>query len=162
MRSDYLLYSIAIIFFVLTGTVLAYEVEQKPLWIITTAVLGLLFVAIGLFQRPKTAATPTQAVEAPAPPPSVPAPTTLTEVVKQEAIEVTEPATPAPPTPSGTDITMLKGIKAKRAEQLKALGINNAEDLAKASAKHIATKLDISPKITTKWIENAKELTEKS
>ncbi len=159
MRSDYLLYSIAIIFFVLTGTVLAYEVEQKSLWIITTAVLGFLFVALGIFQRPKAAVTPIQTVETPAPPPSAPAPTTVTEVVKQEAIEVTEPTTPAP---SGTDITMLKGIKAKRAEQLKALGINNAEDLAKASAKHIATKLDISPKITTKWIESAKELTEKS
>lgn len=56
------------------------------------------------------------------------------------------------------ELTQVKGIGEKRATQLKALGINSVEDLAKASAKTIAKKLQISPKITKKWIASAKKL----
>jgi len=156
MRSDYLLYSIALIFFVLTGAVLIYTVEMRELWIVATAFLGLLFTGLGYYQRQRPAATTT--TEAPPPPPPAPAP--IIEVSKEATVEIAEPV-PSLPKPIGTDITLVKGIKAKRADQLKALGINSAEDLAKASAKQLGSKLDLSPKITARWIESAKELTEK-
>jgi len=161
MRSDYALYTVAIIFFIITGIVLAYETEPVELWAIATAVLGLFFIGLGYTQRPKpkvqtaVAAPPTpQSIQpmAQAPPPSPPSPTTVVtaeeKVVEMEVL-------------AGTPLTEVKGVGEKRAEQLKALGINNVEELAKASAKELASKLKISPKITQKWIENAKKLTEK-
>ena len=56
------------------------------------------------------------------------------------------------------DLTQVKGIGEKRATQLKALGINNVDELSKASAKTLAKKLKISPKTVDNWIANAKEL----
>lgn len=58
--------------------------------------------------------------------------------------------------PQKTELMKIKGIGEKRAAQLKALGINTIDDLGKASPQDLATKLNISPKITSKWIENAK------
>jgi predicted flap endonuclease-1-like 5' DNA nuclease len=58
-------------------------------------------------------------------------------------------------------LTMVKGIGGKRAEQLEALGINSVQDLAKASAKDLASKLKISPKITGRWVGTAKEMVRK-
>jgi len=155
MRPDYALYVIAIVFFILTSVVVAYSVEQQ-LWIVTTAVLGLVFIGLGYTQRPKqiisTEATPTLT----SPPPPPPMPTTVKEEPKKEQIEqTTEPQT----LPSG--LTQVKGIKEKRAQQLKAIGINSIEDLANASTNDIAARLQISPKITGRWIENAKELAKK-
>jgi len=145
MRSDYALYTVAIIFFILTGIVLAYQVESKELWIVTTAVLGLLFVGLGYSQRPKI----TRVESLP-----TPAPTTPITITKEEtATEATSTVAP---------LTEVKGIGEKRAEQLKGLGINTIEDLAKASAKELASELKISPKITEKWIGNAEKLAEKS
>jgi len=148
---------VAIIFFIITGIVFASQIEEgyKSLGIITTAVLGIFFIGLGYTQRPKpkvqtaVAAPPTPPSIQPmaqAPPPSPPSPTTV--VTAEEKV--------------GTPLTEVKGVGEKRAEQLKALGINNVEELAKASAKELASKLKISPKITQKWIENAKKLTEKS
>lgn len=162
MRSDYMLYAVAVIFFILTGVVAAYYVEQQ-LWIVTTAVLGLVFIGLGYSQRPRPTTptittSPTMTTPATIPPP--PAPPTqpvTTEIAKEEIIE---PTVEAPPPRPG--LTEIKGIKDKRAAQLKALDINSIEDLAKASAKDLATKLKISPKITGKWIENAKEIVRKS
>jgi len=147
MRSDYALYTVAIIFFILTGIVLAYQEELKELWTVTTAVLGLLFIGLGYSQRPRTKAT---AIEAP------PVPTATTTVTEEETETVMEAA------PTVVALTDVKGIGEKRAEQLKALGINNVDNLAKASAKDLAGKLEISPKFTRRWITNAKKLTEKS
>jgi len=147
MRSDYAFYAIAIILFILTGIMLAYPPEPRELWIVTTAVLGLLFIGLGYSQRPK-AKTKSTASETPPPTPSP-----VTEVV-EEKIPV-ETALPK------IELTEVKGIGEKRAEQLKTLGISNVEDLAKASADDLAAKLKISPKITGKWIENAKKLAEK-
>jgi predicted flap endonuclease-1-like 5' DNA nuclease len=152
MRSDYALYTVAIIFFILTGIVLAYQVEFKELWIVTTAVLGLLFVGLGYSQRAKPqvkAAEPTTLTPAPQP--------TVTEVMVEE-----KPVTLAEVAPPKLELTQVKGIKEKRAGQLKALGINNVEDLAKASAEDLAAKLKISPKIVGRWIEDARKLLEKS
>ena len=56
------------------------------------------------------------------------------------------------------ELTQVKGIGEKRATQLKALGINSVNELANASAKTVAKKLKISPKIVEKWISSAKEL----
>jgi predicted flap endonuclease-1-like 5' DNA nuclease len=78
----------------------------------------------------------------------------VTDVVKMEE---TKPVVQSVPLVPG-GLTDVKGIGEKRAAQLRALGINSVEDLAKASAKDLATKLNISPKITDKWIQNAKEI----
>jgi predicted flap endonuclease-1-like 5' DNA nuclease len=64
-------------------------------------------------------------------------------------------ATPATRT---MELTQVKGIGEKRSTQLKALGINNVENLSKASANTIAKKLNISPKIVARWIASAEEL----
>lgn len=148
MRSDYALYTVAIIFFILTGIVLAYQVEFIELWTIITVVLGLLFIGLGYSQRPKPKATTIK--EAP-PAPTVP------PTVTEEKIETTIEAVPVV-----VKLTEVKGIGEKRTEQLKVLGINSVEDLAKASAKDLAAKLKMSPKIIRKWIKNAKKLVEKS
>ncbi len=146
MRSDYALYTVAIIFFILTGIILAYQTELKELWTVTTVVLALLFIGLGYSQRPKTKA---MAIEAP------PAPTAPTAVTEEKTETIMKAAA------SATTLTEVKGIGEKRAEQLKAIKITSMEDLAKASAKDLATRLKISPKITRKWIRNAKNLVEK-
>jgi predicted flap endonuclease-1-like 5' DNA nuclease len=148
MRSDYALYTVAIIFFILTATTafMLYEAEsERNLWVVTTAVLGLLFIGLGYSQRPKI--TRVESLRTPAP--TTPATTTKEETI----IEAT---------PTVAPLTEVKGIGEKRAEQLKGLGINTIEDLARTSPKELASELRISRKITAKWIGNAKELTEKS
>lgn len=171
MRSDYVLYVVAVIFFIMTAAVATYAVTQQ-LWIVTTAVIGLAFIGLGYTQRPKPAAA-TMTTSAPPPPPSTPQ--QQQQQVQPEVIEPIQPivaevakqeeAAPivqAPqPEPAGGGLTEVKGIGEKRAAQLKALGINSIEDLAKASAKDLAAKLNISPKITNKWTENAKEIGQK-
>ncbi|MEM3153323.1 MAG: helix-hairpin-helix domain-containing protein [Candidatus Bathyarchaeia archaeon] len=152
MRSDYALYTVAIIFFIITGIIFAIQMEEtyKSLGIIATTVLGIFFIGLGYTQRPRTKMQTTVATP-PVPPPSTPPPT---EAVVEKALEIA--------TPTGTPLTNVKGIGEKRAAQLKALGVNSVEELAKASAEELASKLKVSPKITQKWIENAKKLTEKS
>lgn len=147
MRSDYALYIVAIIFFIITGMAFALELAEfeRNLWTVTTVILGLLFIGLGYSQRPKSK---TISIEAPPTPPP-----TVTEG-KTETVMKTIPTVVA--------LTDVKGIGEKRAEQLKALGINNIDNLAKASAKDLASKLEISPKFTRRWITNAKKLTEKS
>ncbi|MEM3565807.1 MAG: DUF4332 domain-containing protein [Candidatus Bathyarchaeia archaeon] len=161
MRSDYALYTVAIIFFVITGIVFAIEMDQtyKSLGIITTAVLGIFFIGLGYTQRPKVKMQTTVAAPSAAPPPPptqpiLPPPVPTPTAAEEKAVEIAAPA--------GTPLTKIKGIGEKRSEQLKALGINTVEELAKASTKELASKLKISPKITQRWIENAKRLTEKS
>jgi len=148
MRSDYALYTVAIIFFVLT-TISAYAVQaesERNLWVITTTVLGLLFIGLGYSQRPKIAGIERQ-----------PAPAPTTAVMIAEEAETAMKAAP-----KVVPLTEVKGVGEKRAEQLKGLGINGVEDLAKASAEDLAGKLKISPKITARWIGNAKKLAKKS
>lgn len=158
MRSDYSLYAVAIVFFILTGVVAAYSMEQQ-LWIVTTTVLGLAFIGLGYTQRPKQTTSittrPTTSTQIITPPPPPPVQIAVKEEEKKEKTEQIE----VEPSPIG--LTQVKGIKEKRAEQLKAIGISSVDDLANASADNIATKLRISPKFTGKWIENAKELVKK-
>ncbi len=148
MRSDYALYTVAIIFFILTAiAAFALAESERPLWVVTTAILGFLFIGLGYSQRPKPKATTSEVPPVPTVPPTV----------TEEKIETVMEAAP-----TAVELTEVKGIGEKRTEQLKVLGINSVEDLAKASAKDLAVKLKISPKITRKWIKNANKLVEKS
>jgi len=147
MRLDYTLYILAALLFLITivslVTPLIAETERN-LWVVTTAVLGILSVGLGYSQRPKTEAQACQ------PPMQIP----------QTTMPQTQPATitETPAMTKALELTQVKGIGEKRATQLKTLGINSVEDLAKASATTIAKKLQISPKTTKKWIASAKKL----
>lgn len=160
MRSDYALYIVALIFFIITAASLALLANaefERNLSSITTAVLGLLFLAVGYTQRPRTRTSSLEATISQ--PLAVPQPPLVIEVPKQEEMKIVERPEPAPADRlSVTSLTSVKGIKEKRAEQLKTLGINSAEDLAKASAPDLAQKLKIAPYFTEKWIQSAKEL----
>ena len=146
MRLDYTLYILAVLLFLITVVSLVTPLiaeAERSLWVVTTVVLGILSVGLGYSQRPKTEAQACQpAVQIPqATVPQKPA-TTMETSAMTEALELTQ----------------VKGIGVKRATQLKALGINNVDDLAKASAEDVAKKLQISSKITKKWIASAKKL----
>lgn len=167
--------------------VLVAEQVQQSLWAVTTVVLGLFSIGLGYTQRPKAKATSSQpsasvskttmaepmkpvvddaheaeavggenveqAVGAQVLPQS-------TSPVPMQVVAQAPVLTPAPvesPVVSTAELTRVKGIGMKRAAQLKALGINDLEELAKASAEEIAIKLTISPKITKKWVAEAKE-----
>lgn len=106
MRSDYAMYIVAAFFFILTAisAILIVEVERS-LWMVATAVLGLLSVGLGYYQKPK-AIVPTKtvsqavtAVEPVAPEPQaapIEAPTPAVEAptpVEEKAPEIQ--ATPA-------------------------------------------------------------------
>jgi len=164
MRSDYILYAVAIIFFVITGIsfVVGLSDLERNVSVVATAMLGILFAGLGFILRPKPTTTTITTTTPPPPPPSPePQKTAPTEVVTEEKIEAV-PETVVEATPPTMTITKVKGIGEKRAKQLSDLGINSVEDLSKASAKELASKLKISPKITGKWIANAKELTKES
>jgi hypothetical protein len=142
MRLDYMLYVLAAILLIITVVPLVVTIEgvgseTKNLWMVTTVVFGLLSIGLGYSQRPKTEAQACQ--------PTVPQP--------QPAATMETPAMT-----KALELTEVKGIGGKRAMQLKAIGINSVNDLAEASAEDIAKKLQISSKITKKWIDSAKAL----
>ena len=172
MRLDYTLYLLAVVFFLITAVsfVMVAEQTEKNLWVVTTVVLGLFSIGLGYTQKPKLQTS----VQQPAVP--IPQATMLqtpqaatveapaVEAPKEEKIEMTaetpkviEAPTPLPPVPT-IQLTQVKGIGEKRATQLKTLGINSVDELAKTSAEDVAKKLEISPKIVAKWIAGAKEL----
>ncbi len=153
MRSDYALYTVAIILFALTSTVLVLTVEMYELWVITTAVLGLLFVGLGYSQRPRTQEMTAKTAAPQSTPPATTPPATAA-VLEEKAESIVETV------PQVSELTKVKGIGEKRAEQLKDLGIHSIGDLANASAEDLADKMKISPKITSKWVKGAKQLTD--
>lgn len=142
MRSDYVLYTIAVIFFILTTVAAMALEEQRELSIITTAVLGLLFIGLGYSQRPRAVAMTTETPLTPS------VPSTITKEAEPEA-EVA---------PSGRELTKVRGIGEKRKEQLKSVGVDTVKELSEASAKNLATKLEISQKLAKRWIQDAKKL----
>ena len=83
--------------------------------------------------------------------------------VKMKALKPVGVPPPVPP-PSVTaaklplEIADVKGIGSKREGQLRAIGVNTVEDLAKASAEELAEKMKTTPEITGKWIKEAKKL----
>jgi predicted flap endonuclease-1-like 5' DNA nuclease len=162
MRLDYILYTVGIICFIITVGV-AYMAAEQQLWIVIPIVLGFAFLGIGVTQRPKQEAS-TQMAVAPPPPPLTIArtePTNVKQEIKVEEKKI-EPSPVIEIKPATHELLEVKGIKDKRAQQLKAVGINTVEDLAKASATDLAAKLKIAPYFTGKWIENAKQIVEKS
>jgi predicted flap endonuclease-1-like 5' DNA nuclease len=171
MRLDYILYALAALILIITivpfaVTIEGVETETRSLWVVTTVVVGLLTIGLGYSQRPKAAAQACKP-DITAPQETLPPtqPETTVEAPEEEKTEaliektaIKEAPAPASSVTATMDLTQVKGIGEKRAAQLKALGINSADDLADASANAIAKKLKISPKITSKWIESAKEL----
>jgi predicted flap endonuclease-1-like 5' DNA nuclease len=163
MRSDYILYAVAIIFFVITGISLEVGLGEleRNVSVVATVMLGILFTGLGFILRPKTTTTATVAPTTPLTPPAPPKPAQTTTVETTKILEEkTEPIIEA--VLPLRNLTKVKGIGEKRAKQLSDVGINSIEDLSKTSAKELASKLKISPKITGKWIANAKELKEES
>ena len=159
MRSDYALYGVAIIFFILTGVVAAAQVHS--LWIVTTVVLGLVFIGVGYTQRPTEAIT-THMPVSPPPPPTTPKATEIVVEKKPEPIVQVETQPIVEVKHLAVGLSDVKGIKEKRAQQLKAIGINTVEDLARASPEDLAARLKIAPYFTGKWIENAKQILKQS
>jgi len=155
MRVDYILYLIGLVCFLATASIAAFQMgTETHLWIIALVVLGFIFLGLGYMQKPTETATP-KATPTMSPTPTTSAPTVMEKPrITEETAVTTEELV--------SELTRVKGIGAKRAEQLESLGIKTLEDLAGASAKKLAAKLEISPKITTKWIANAQELTKKS
>lgn len=159
MRLDYTLYVLGALILVVTVvpfviTIEGVESDTRNLWVISTVVLGLLSIGLGYSQRPKTAAQACQTATTTVPQETVPTQT--------PEVAVQEPAAPVVEAPAAATVTLelteVKGIGEKRAAQLKTLGINNAAELAKASAEDIASKLQVSSKIAQKWIDNAREI----
>ena len=166
MRSDYALYAVAVIFFIMTGIVLAYSyfayvIEFRELWILTTAVLGLAFIGIGYSQRPRQTiiSAPSHTVT-PSTPPKVKSSIAESVVTKTMKPEKTDMVAEADVSTGG--LSRIKGIGEKRSGQLRTLGIGSVEELAKARPRQLAGKLKVSTKTTRKWIQNAKEIIERS
>lgn len=165
MRSDYALYTVAVIFFIMTGIVLVpsyfeYMRDFRNLWILTTVVLGLAFIGIGYSQRPKSKAIPTSSHTV-APPTPTPARSSISEPIATKAVkEKIDTSTEADL--SFETLSRIKGIGKKRAGQLKTVGIVSIEELASARPRQLAGKLKVSTKTTKKWIQNAREIIEKS
>ena len=78
-----------------------------------------------------------------------------------------QPIAPIPlpnPTPTKSlpsakkELLIIDGINERTASQLEELGINNIDDLAKASAENIAKDLKFDVSTVQKWISTAKKL----
>ncbi|MFQ5999666.1 MAG: helix-hairpin-helix domain-containing protein [Candidatus Bathyarchaeia archaeon] len=55
------------------------------------------------------------------------------------------------------ELTSIEGIGVKRTEKLKSCGVNSVQDLANFDPKELSEKLQISEKIVSKWIDEAKK-----
>jgi predicted flap endonuclease-1-like 5' DNA nuclease len=170
MRLDYILYALAIILFVVTIWTVAVPLDQQQVWVVSTLVVGLLFVGLGYTQRPKAPAVAVSQPTTPVPPGPIQQPQTELSQTTAMATAAPEPIESIPlqqevvqpiaaePLQTTEELTKVKGIGQKRATQLKALGVTTIAELAKSSPAELATKLNISAKITSKWIQNAKQL----
>jgi len=73
-------------------------------------------------------------------------------------IPVAAPSPIEPTTPPKNELLTIAGINEKTAEQLEKLGINNVDDLAKASAGDLAKGLKVDLPTALKWIAMAEKL----
>jgi len=137
MRADIPLYIIAIICFGLAAGLHLYSSEPAQAYTVILAVLGAIFAGVGYSMRPK--------------------PTIETETITIEKPEAREEATAKAETKPSLELIDVKGIGPKRAEQLKKIGIQSVEDLAKESSEELSKKAKVSTKIADKWIKAAKE-----
>lgn len=104
MRLDYALYGLAIVLFILSGLffVLIPENEGQLVYVVSTAVLGILSLGVGLAQRPKppVVAVPPETVTAPpAPPPETIPPLAAPEHAQTESPAASTPTTSIEPAP---------------------------------------------------------------
>jgi DNA-binding protein len=54
-------------------------------------------------------------------------------------------------------LTSITGIGVKRAEKLRSCGISSVQDLAKCNSQDLSEKLQVSEKMVSKWVEEAKK-----
>jgi len=140
MRTDIPLYVVAAICFGLAVGLHLYSTMVSEIVLIYTvilAVLGAIFAGVGYSMRPRQIET----VEA------------VKETAAKEAVAETE-------TKSSLRLVDVKGIGPKRAEQLRSIGIQSVEELAKQSSEELSKKANVSTKIAGKWIEEAKKTLE--
>ena len=156
MRVDVSLYIIALICFVLAGYLQSSYTDQFT-YVITLTILGVVFLGIGYSMRPKPVTIMetkqlqvSETKEAEAGPEAAPKVESEAKVMVTAAEEETV-----------LELTSVKGIGPKRAEQLKSIGIQSAEELANKSSEELAEKLKVSAKIAEKWIKAAKKLVKK-
>jgi hypothetical protein len=155
MRSDYALYIVAIICFILAAVVFmgsidyaGYLVMDPLISMVTTAVLSVLALVsagAGYVIRPEEMISPPPS-RPPAPKPSTPLPAAIPKTTTNPPIAITE----------------VKGIGPKTAERLRALGIDTAQELAKSSATLLAADMGISSKMTNNWVREAERLVEEA
>ena len=140
MRADIPLYVIAVICFGLAVGLYLYSTmvsEIVSTYTVILAVLGAIFAGVGYSMRPRQIET----VEA------------VKETTAKKAVTETE-------TRSSLQLVDVKGIGPKRAEQLRSIGIQSVEELAKQSSEELSKKANVSTKIAGKWIEEAKKTLE--
>ena len=137
LRSDYILYTIGAVLLVIAGYAFFDSASLQPLMggmliysavVFVLALFGITAFIFGYSLRPK----------------------------EQKPLSFTPPQTST--VRSFMELTRVKGIGEKRADQLKALGIMTVADLSAASAEELAQKLQVSAKITGQWIKNARKL----
>jgi hypothetical protein len=153
MRSDYALYVVAIICLALATVVFATNQAGIPLMappidVVTMGVLvvlGVISTGAGYLIRPGEMILGR---------PSEPLQPELRSESSTQPTPSQSKSTRAPP----INITEIRGIGQKRAEQLRALGINTAQDLVETTASTLADKIELSPKVTRKWVSEAKRL----
>jgi predicted flap endonuclease-1-like 5' DNA nuclease len=185
MRSDYLLYALAVVFFIITAASLLFVMSQteQSLWVLSTVVLGLFSAGLGYHYRPKVKATAVSSVSVPAAQTADTGNAHAKEAHLAESVEThVEEPTATPPTvttmpsqlvapipamilpepeamaPLKSELMAIHGINEKRAAQLKDVGISSIDALANASADDLAKGLSVSPRITRMWIGSAKKL----
>jgi predicted flap endonuclease-1-like 5' DNA nuclease len=90
----------------------------------------------------------------------IPTPISPTPIPSQliAPIPVPTPSSIEHPSIPRKELITINGINKKTALQLKKLGINDIDDLAKASANKIAKNLKVDLPTVQKWISSAKEL----
>jgi len=140
MRADIPLYVIAVICFGLAVGLHLYSTmvsEIASTYTVILAVLGAIFAGVGYSMRPGQIET----VEA------------VKETTAKEAVTETK-------TKSSLQLVDVKGIGPKRAKQLRSIGIQSVEELAKQSSEELSKKANVSTKIAGKWIEEAKKTLE--
>ncbi|RLI21730.1 hypothetical protein DRO54_02940 [Candidatus Bathyarchaeota archaeon] len=141
MRGDIPLYVIAIVCFASAIGLYLTMYEATQAYIVTLAVLGVIFLGAGYSMRPKAIAE-TEVIE-----------TEKESVTREEVVTETE-------VKPSLELTDVKGIGPKRAEQLKKIGIKSVEDLASESSEELSKKVNVSAKLADKWIKAAKKALE--
>lgn len=92
MRSDYALYVVAIICFIIAIYTTTINLDT-PLYIYAIAVLGIVFVGLGYIARPKKATLSPMTTTPPAPPPLEPLPEKIVKPTKQATKTTTKKRT---------------------------------------------------------------------